>query len=68
MTRVNDLPKYVYPSGSGFIAVVRYNKKRKYLGMFDTPEEAHEIAAAFRKEFPAGNKRRVQWKPGDPAE
>ena len=68
MTRVNGLPKHVYPSGNGFIAVVRHKNKRKYLGMFDTPEEAHEIAVAFRKEYPVENKRRVQWKPGDPAE
>ena len=41
----------VEPRGDRFRASVRHNKKLYYLGTFDTPEEANEVAVAKRLEL-----------------
>ena len=33
--------KGAYPNGSGWMAIIRKDKKQHYLGTFPTPEEAH---------------------------
>src|SRR5215468_9674171 len=39
-----ELPRFVYPNGSGFRALIRSGPKILYLGTFDTPEQASEAA------------------------
>jgi hypothetical protein len=33
--------KGVYPRGKRFVAMIRWDKRGRYLGTFDTPDEAH---------------------------
>jgi len=46
-----DLPRFVYPNGSGFRALIRNGDKILYLGTFDTPEKASEAAERMAKEL-----------------
>ena len=46
-----DLPRFVYPNGSGFRALIRNGQKILYLGTFDTPEKASEAAERMAKEL-----------------
>ncbi|HEU0061843.1 MAG TPA: hypothetical protein VFR19_18310 [Hyphomicrobiaceae bacterium] len=39
-----ELPRFVYPNGSGYRALIRSGTKILYLGTFDTPEKASEAA------------------------
>lgn len=49
---MRELPKHVYPNGRKFAAVVRHKNVRKYLGSFETPEEAAAQAELFRQHNP----------------
>jgi hypothetical protein len=40
--RKNDLPIGVWPKGGRFIAMAQTNGKRRSLGTYDTPEQAHQ--------------------------
>lgn len=44
--RKGKLPPGVQQHGNKFISKIQKNKKQEYLGLFDSPEEAHE---AFRR-------------------
>jgi len=44
--RVRDLPRGVYPNGSGYTSHTTHKGKFHYIGQFRTPEEAHR---AFRR-------------------
>lgn len=44
--RQGPLPRGVQKHGKKYIAKIQKGKKQEYLGLFDSPEEAHE---AFRK-------------------
>ena len=46
--RVHDLPRGVTPHGRRYMAQVRHNGQRHYLGTFSTPEEASSAAQAKR--------------------
>jgi hypothetical protein len=46
-----SLPRFVYPNGSGFRALIRNGDKILYLGTFDTPEKASEAAERMAKEL-----------------
>jgi hypothetical protein len=46
-----DLPRFVYPNGNGFRALIRNGDKVLYLGTFDTPEKASEAAERMAKEL-----------------
>jgi hypothetical protein len=46
-----DLPRFVYPNGNGFRALIRSGEKILYLGTFDTPEKASEAAERMAKEL-----------------
>lgn len=47
----------VTPSGKRFIAAIQVKKKARYLGTFDTPEEAHAAYVRAKREFlPEGRK------------
>jgi AP2 domain len=46
-----DLPRFVYPNGNGFRALIRSGDKILYLGTFDTPEKASEAAERMAKEL-----------------
>jgi hypothetical protein len=51
--------KGVYQRGQRFVAMIRRDKRGRYLGTYDTPEEAHAAyAAAAQKHF--GEFARVQ--------
>jgi hypothetical protein len=62
------LPMGVYPSpssgGKRFIAAVRHDGTRHYLGSFGSVEDAAERVYLFRKEHPK-NVVRELWQPGD---
>ncbi|HEU0157748.1 MAG TPA: AP2 domain-containing protein [Hyphomicrobiaceae bacterium] len=45
------MPRFVYPNGSGFRALIRNGDKILYLGTFDTPEKASEAAERMAKEL-----------------
>jgi hypothetical protein len=61
--RKRDLPVGVYQNRSArYMAVVRHQGTRHYLGMFDTVDEASARVQAFRKENPMGIRK---WMPGD---
>lgn len=60
-----DLPKNVYRNGPRYMAVCSVGKKKKYLGTFDTPEEAEARAKLFREYFPVTRQMKPNWKPGD---
>ena len=64
--RVNDLPLGVYPAATGvkFIAAMRHNGVRHYLGCFDTVAEASAKVARFREENPKREYKKP-WQPGD---
>jgi len=44
-----NLPKWVTPHGKKYRSCVRANGKIHKFGPFDTPEEAHDVAANFAK-------------------
>jgi hypothetical protein len=46
-----DLPRFVYPNGNGFRALIRNGNKILYLGTFETPEKASEAAERMAKEL-----------------
>jgi hypothetical protein len=46
-----DLPRFVYPNGNGFRALIRSGDKILYLGTFDTPQKASEAAERRAKEL-----------------
>lgn len=45
----------VAPARERFAAYIRANKKNKYLGTFDTPQEAHAAYVAAKRVLHAGN-------------
>ena len=49
--RKHDLPRGVYHSREGYLAHVRAEGVRHYLGTYATPEEASAVAEAKRKEL-----------------
>jgi hypothetical protein len=46
-----QLPRFVYPNGSGFRALIRSGYKILYLGTFDTPEKASVAAERMAKQL-----------------
>ena len=46
-----ELPRFVYPNGSGYRALIRSGDKILYLGTFDTPEKASEAAERMAREL-----------------
>lgn len=64
--RKHRLPMGVYPgasAGNRYVAAVRHEGTRYYLGSFETSEEAAAMVQKFRKEHPLSTKK--PWKPGD---
>jgi len=45
------LPRYVYPNGSGFRALIRSDYQILYLGTFATPDEASRVAERTAKKL-----------------
>jgi len=45
------LPRFVYPNGSGFRALIRSGYKILYLGTFDTPEKASAAAERMARQL-----------------
>ena len=60
--RLYDLPTGVYRDNRSmrYYAQVRHEGKHVYLGTFDTPDEAAEVVAEFRKFH---NKDPYKWTP-----
>ncbi|HXE69696.1 MAG TPA: hypothetical protein VN523_10080 [Hyphomicrobiaceae bacterium] len=56
-----ELPRFVYPNGNGYRALIRSGAKILYLGTFDSPEKASEaaerMARELRRKAKAGLKR-----------
>lgn len=51
--RKRELPVGVYRNRSArYMAIVRHNGERNYLGSYDSKEEAAEAVALFRKHHP----------------
>jgi len=46
-----ELPRFVYPNGSGYRALIRSGDKILYLGTFTTPEKASEAAERMAREL-----------------
>jgi hypothetical protein len=46
-----QLPRFVYPNGSGFRALIRSGYKILYLGTFDTPEKASAAAERMARQL-----------------
>lgn len=46
-----ELPRFVYPNGNGYRALIRSGDKILYLGTFDTPEKASEAAERMAREL-----------------
>jgi AP2 domain len=46
-----DLPRFVYPNGNGYRALIRSGYKILYLGTFDTPEAASAAAERMAREL-----------------
>lgn len=46
-----ELPRFVYPNGNGFRALIRSGDKILYLGTFDTPEKASDAAERMAREL-----------------
>jgi len=46
-----QLPRFVYPNGSGFRALIRSGDKILYLGTFETPEKASDAAERMAREL-----------------
>jgi len=45
------LPRYVYPNGNGFRALIRSDYKILYLGTFATADEASKVAERMAKKL-----------------
>jgi hypothetical protein len=45
------LPRFVYPNGNGYRALIRSGYKVLYLGTFDTPEAASAAAERMAREL-----------------
>lgn len=43
--------KGVKPRGNRFMAIIRIDGQKKYLGTYDTPQEAHEVYMTMAKEL-----------------
>jgi hypothetical protein len=52
-----ELPRFVYPNGNGYRALIRSGDKILYLGTFDTPEKASEAAERMARELRRANPR-----------
>ena len=50
-TRQTDLPKYVHPNRNRFQALVSRKSKLNHVGIYDTPEEAHEAALSWITQY-----------------
>jgi len=46
-----QLPRFVYPNGNGYRALIRNGAKILYLGTFDTPAKASEAAERMAREL-----------------
>ena len=46
-----QLPRFVYPNGNGFRALIRSGDKILYLGTFETPEKASDAAERMAREL-----------------
>ena len=46
-----QLPRFVYPNGSGYRALIRSGYKILYLGTFETPQEASEAAERMARQL-----------------
>ena|SRR5689334_1897646 len=46
-----DLPRFVYPNGNGYRALIRSGYKVLYLGTYDTPEAASAAAERMAREL-----------------
>lgn len=45
----------VFPNGKKFVAMIRMDGKQKYLGYYETPEEAYQRYLMAKREHHAGN-------------
>jgi len=59
-----QLPRFVYPNGNGFRALIRSGDKILYLGTFETPEKASDAAERMARELRRKASARLSKRPG----